>query len=68
MNVSIHIKPGLSFMFSGRFLNRHQSSEIIEAETKGISTNFASYGNERLYRHIRNSVERMNDFNNSKVI
>ena len=66
-NVSIHMKPGLSFMFSGQFLTHRQSSNNIEADTKGNFINFASYGNARLYRHIRNSFERVRKYNTSKL-
>ena len=67
VNVSIHMKPGLSFMFSGQFLTHRQSSDNNQQHKEGNFINFASYGNARLYRHIRNSFKRVTEYNKSKI-
>ena len=68
MNISIHMKAGLSFMFSGKFLTHRQSCDKDGRDSTGTFINFASYGNARLYRHIRNSFERVKEFNKFKDI
>ena len=62
-NVSFHLKPFTTIMFSGQCLT-HRQTRIGNSNTKGDPfINFTSYGNGRLFRHIRNSFERIKSNN-----
>ena len=48
----IKLEPGLSFIFSGKYLTHRQV--IPDSNSKhGNFLNIASYGNKRLYNHIK---------------
>ena len=59
--VGIKIDPGLTFMFSGRYLMHRQSMNNKGSGKKNTFFNFASYGNQRLYHHLKSSVKRVSN-------
>ena len=61
INVSFPLNKGTSVMFSGLYLTHRQLSNTIDTDKKDAFVNFASYGNARLYRHIRNSFKRVKE-------
>ena len=61
INVSFSLNKGTSVMFSGLYLTHRQLSNTIPTDKKDSFVNFASYGNARLYRHIRNSFKRVKE-------
>ena len=58
--IGIQLDPGLSFIFSGKYLTHRQ---VIDDRTKnnGDFVNIASYGNQRLYNHIKTTINRICD-------
>ena len=67
VNISFHMVPGMSIMFSGQFATHRQSCDTINRKESDVFINFASYGNARLYRHIRNSFKRVKTDNTSRL-
>jgi len=58
--MSIPLYPGVSFIFSGTFLT-HRQHRLEKTElNKEKFFNIASYGNKRLFNHIKKS------YNNNK--
>ena len=55
-SISIHLTPGVTFMFSGLFL-KHRQNKSNESSNDTFF-NFASYGNKRLFHHIRKTLNR----------
>ena len=53
MNVSFKLKHGISFMFTGKFLTHRQQCTIPCEGDNDIFFNIASYGNNRLYSHMK---------------
>ena len=51
--------PGVSFMFSGKYMTHKQYCNVDAHPRENCFVNFGSYGNERLYRHIRKSFDRI---------
>ena len=58
--LGIKMEAGLSFIFSGKYLTHRQ---VIPDSTskQGNFINVASYGNKRLYNHIKSTVRRVMD-------
>ncbi len=56
----VHLKlhPGMSFIFSGLFLTHRQSKVQKENKSDSVFFNIGSYGNKRLFNHIRKSINR----------
>ena len=54
----IQLQPGLSFIFSGKYLTRRQSIDDKTTDD-GEFINIASYGNQRLYNHIKSTIKRV---------
>ena len=57
--IGIKLDPGVTFVFSGRYLMHRQ---MLNKNFKGQSNiffNFASYGNKRLYNHLKSSIKRI---------
>ena len=62
-NVSFDMNDGISFMFSGMFL-KHKQYKWKGGNNKDIFFNFASYGNQRLFNHLKHTLLRTNNSNN----
>ena len=45
-------------LFSGQCLTHRQSSNYDVSKDQSLFINFASYGNERMYRHLKTSIYR----------
>ena len=58
---SIHMKAGTSILFSGQHITHRQACSVVDNHDDNTFFNFASYGNSRLFRHIRKSFERINE-------
>ena len=56
MNLSINMKDGVSFVFSAKFLTHRQYSTNDLSPKQQTFINMGSYGNKRLYDHIRKSL------------
>ena len=57
-SINISLKPGISFMFSGLFLTHRQNKSKVTQHDKMPFFNMASYGNKRLFHHIRKTYNR----------
>ena len=60
-HISIKLIPGVSFIFSGTYLTHRQN--MSSGKSNGEPTNFfniASYGNKRLFTHIRKTISKLN--------
>ena len=58
-HVSIPMAIGISILFSGQFLCHRQSQPHTSVVGDDVFFNFSSYGNLRLFRHIKNSFDRV---------
>ena len=58
MNICITLRYGVSFIFSGQFLTHRQQCTKPHNTTDDFFFNIASYGNNRLYSHIKKSFHR----------
>ena len=58
--IGLHMDPGLTFMFSGKYLFHRQM--ILDQKDTNDSTfiNLASYGNDKLFNHFKSTVARVN--------
>ena len=61
ISIIFPLNKGTTVMFSGLYLTHRQLSNKIDTDKKDAFVNFASYGNARLYRHIRNSLKRVKE-------
>ena len=59
LNVSIPMAIGTSILFSGQFLSHRQSQPHTSIVGDDVFYNFQSYENLRLFRHIKNSFDRL---------
>jgi len=57
-SINITLKPGISLMFSGLFLTHRQNKSNDTTDTENNFFNIASYGNQRLFNHIRKTYNR----------
>ena len=58
-NVSFQLKSGVSLMLSSQFITHRQLCNTRHKDPNDTFFNFESYGNARLYRHIRNYFYRV---------
>ena len=58
--IGIELIPNTSFMFSGMLLTHRQAvdDQVMNDQGSDISINISSYGNKRIFSHIRKSFER----------
>ena len=56
--LGIELEAGLSFIFSGKYLTHRQVLPDSNSN-EGNFINIASYGNQRLYNHIKSTVKRV---------
>ena len=57
-NIAIKLVYGVTILFSGNFLTHRQYCNRPSLPMDDVFFNFASYGSEKLYRHIRKSFIR----------
>ena len=57
--IGLQMNPGLTFMFSGKYLCHRQM--ILDGNQTNDSSfiNLASYGNEKLYNHLKTTIRRV---------
>ena len=60
MNIFINLKYGVSFIFSGKYLTHREQSPKPCATKDDLFYNISSYGNKRLFSHIKTSFETKN--------
>ena len=60
MNIAIPIQIGTTILFTSQFLTHRQSGPIDSTVDNDTFFNFTSYGNEKLFRHIKKSMARVN--------
>ena len=60
MNIAIPMQAGSTILFTGQFLTHRQSGPSDSTADSGTFFNFSSYGNEKLFRHIKKSLGRVN--------
>ena len=58
VNVSLKLKHGISFICSGKFLTHRQHCTLPCKGDSDVFFDIASYGNNRLYSHIKCSFNR----------
>ena len=58
--IGLQMDPGLTFMFSGKYLFHRQM--VLDQKDTNDSTfiNLASYGNDKLFNHFKTTVSRVN--------
>ena len=58
--VGIKMDPSVCILFSGKYLLHRQSCNTNTTLKDNMFINLASYGNERLYNHLKHTIKRMN--------
>ena len=58
LNISLPLIEGTTILFSGKLLTHRQTCNVFECTDDELFFNFTSYGNKRLYNHIRQSFIR----------
>ena len=61
ISYSIPLKVGVSILFSEQYITHHQSCSTEDKAGDDTFFNFASYGNARLFRHIRSTFSRIKE-------
>ena len=56
--INIPLKSGVTFMFSGLFLNHRQNKSKQNTTKDEAFFNIASYGNKRLFYHLRKTINK----------
>ena len=56
--IGIKMCHGISFMFSGKYLSHRQAHNESNSKKNSVFVNIASYGNEKLYNHIKKTIGR----------
>ena len=56
--VSLPLFEGTTLLFSRKLITHRQSCNVFESTDEELFLNVASYGNEKLYNHIRDSFIR----------
>ena len=56
--IRIELEPGISFMFSGKFLTHYQASNKDTSNKEDLFTDLASYGNGKLHNQIKATMHR----------
>ena len=60
--LSIPLSYNLSFLFSGNFITHRQHQSMKCYEDRSLFYNISSYGNKRLYSHLKKSFQRNQEF------
>jgi hypothetical protein len=58
-HLHIPLKSGISFFFSGTYLTHRQNKDECQHTSDNDFINIASYGNKRLYSHIKQSFKKI---------
>ena len=58
MNIGFKLEEGLSFIHSGKYLTHKQMLNENTNDKNDVFINLASYGNEKLYNHLRATIKR----------
>ena len=56
--IGLKMTHSISFMFSGKYLTHRQAHNEFTPNENSVFVNLASYGNSKLYSHIKNTIER----------
>ena len=56
--IHLNFIPGVSFIFSGLFLTHRQNKNNNNTLSNDVFYNIASYGNKRLFNHLRKSINK----------
>jgi uncharacterized UPF0160 family protein len=56
--INVALKPGVSFIFSGLFLTHRQNESRDDNTEDETFFNMASYGNKRLFHHLRKTYNK----------
>ena len=59
LTIGLQMDPGLSFMFSGKYLYHRQMVLDNNDINEQAYINLASYGNDKLFNHFRSTVKRV---------
>ena len=57
-SINVTLKPGVSFIFSGLFLSHRQNKSRVGNTGDEHFFNMASYGNKRLFQHLRKTYNK----------
>lgn len=57
--LGLQMDPGLTFMFSGKYLYHRQMLPDMNDERNRCYINLASYGNDKLFNHFKSTVRRV---------
>ena len=57
--LGMEMNPGTTFMFSGKYLFHRQMILDTDSVKAKYFVNFASYGNARLYNHLKSTIKRV---------
>ena len=60
-NIGIKCNEGMTFLFSGKYLTHRQSCNDNITAQDNIFFSIASYGNARLYNHLKSTIKRVQD-------
>ena len=58
--IGLQMDPGLTLMFSGKYLWHRQMILGNNKSTKSCFIDFASYGNEKRFNHLKTTIRRVN--------
>ena len=67
-SIRIPMNIGTTIVFSGKLLTHRQSSMIFDNADDDLFFNFGSYGNKKLYNHIKNLSKDMVTLNNKQIL
>ena len=56
-NIGIKLEPGMTFLFSGKYLTHMQGYNNNITTSTSNFINIASYGNARLYYHLKGTIK-----------
>ena len=57
--IGLKMDTGLTILFFGKYLTQWQSESENMSTSNDIFINFPSYGNERLYNHLKKTINRL---------
>ena len=57
--IGLELETGISFIYSAKYLNHRQSYNENSGNASEVFINLASYGNERLYNHLKSTMKRI---------
>ena len=66
-SVGIKMDPGVTFLFSGKYLTHRQFRNVNVSSNNATFFNVASYGNKRLFSHLKSTIKRVVDISHEDV-